>query len=403
MNLSTPLSALLGIWLLSTTALSAAEWKLAVQAGEFDRRNVVVTFTAPEKLRGKFTLRGAGAALVPLQIDASGHAVFVEPLLHKGQTKTYTLAPEPKLPDTIKVEQDGAVLKVSAQPDGAPIFHYQTEPGPVPSGVAEAFKHGAFLHPLFSPSGRIVTANHPPDHLHQRGVFFAWTKTEFEGRHPDYWNMGKEQGGQFTGEVRFAALQRSWSGPVQGGFVSRHRFLDHTSGAEKDVLAETWKVTATRLPGAYLLDFTSTQKTAGEIPLKLPKYYYGGLGVRGAAAWDPVDQVTMLTSDGNDRKTGDNTKAKWVHMGGIVDGQPTGIAVLIHPENFRFPQPLRLNPKNPQLCVAPSQEGDWEITPGKPYISRYRLMIADGAPDAAAIEQQWNDYATPPAVEVRQE
>src|SRR5204862_6797343 len=125
--------------------------------------------------------------------------------------------------------------------------------------------------------------------------------------------------------------------------------------------------------------------------------------VRGAAAWDPVDQVTMLTSEGKDRKEGDNSKAKWVHLGGMVDGQATGIAVLIHPSNFRFPQPLRLNPKNPQICVAPSQDGDWEITPGKPYVSRYRLVIADGAADAAAIEREWNDYATPPVVEVKQE
>jgi hypothetical protein len=403
MSLRTSPLILIGAWLLGAAVLQAAEWQLTVRAGEFDRRNSVVTFTAPEKLRGRFVLRDSGGTSWPLQMDAAGHAVFVEPLLLKGKSKNYVLTAVEEQPDTIRAEKDGAVLKVSNQPDGAPIFHYQTEPGPVPPGVSEAFRHGACLHPLFSPSGRIVTGNHPPDHLHQRGVFFAWTKTEFEGRHPDFWNMGKEQGGQYTGEVRFAALERLWSGPVQGGFVSRHRFIDHTSGTEKDVLNETWEVTATRLPSAYLIDLVSTQMTAGEIPLKLPKYYYGGLGVRGAAAWDPVDQVTMLTSNGADRKTGDNSKARWVHLGGAVDGQPTGLAVLIHPDNFRFPQPLRLNPKNPQICIAPSQEGDWEIEPGKPFISRYRLVIADGAADPGEIERLWNDYAAPPVVEVTQE
>jgi hypothetical protein len=121
----------------------------------------------------------------------------------------------------------------------------------------------------------------------------------------------------------------------------------------------------------------STQQTSGEIPLKLPKYHYGGLGVRGAASWDLVDQVTMLTSTGADRKSGDNSKARWVHLGGMVDGQPAGIAVLIHPH--------------------------WEISPGKAYVSRYRLVVADSAADAAEIERQWNDYATPPVVELRQE
>jgi hypothetical protein len=145
-----------------------------------------------------------------------------------------------------------------------------------------------------------------------------------------------------------------------------------------------------------IIDLTSTQTCATDKPLKLPKYHYGGLGVRSSEQWNAVDAVTMLTSEGLDRKAGDNTKAKWVHLGGVVDGTPTGIAVLIHPSNFRFPQPLRLNPKNPQLCVAPSQDGDWAIEPGKPYVSKYRLLVFDGKPDAKWIEAQWQSYSQNP-------
>jgi hypothetical protein len=79
------------------------------------------------------------------------------------------------------------------------------------------------------------------------------------------------------------------------------------------------------------------------------------------------------------------------------------MAILIHPANFRFPQPLRLNPKNPQLCVAPSQDGEWAIEPGKPYVSRYRILALDGAAEAAVIERAWDDYANPPRVTVAQE
>ena len=86
----------------------------------------------------------------------------------------------------------------------------------------------------------------------------------------------------------------------------------------------------------------------------------------------------------------------------VVDGQPAGIAVLIHPRTSAFLSRCGSIPKNPQLCVAPSQEGDWEISPGKPYVSRYRLVVADSGA-TAEIERQWNDYATPPAVELRQE
>jgi hypothetical protein len=190
-----------------------------------------------------------------------------------------------------------------------------------------------------------------------------------------------------------------WSGP-EGGFISRHVFLDHGHAPDEKVLYETWEVQVSQrtLDGTVtnIIDLTSTQTCATDKPLKLPKYHYGGLGVRGSEQWNAVDAVTMLTSEGHDRKAGDNTKAKWVHLGGVVDGTPTGIAVLIHPSNFRFPQPLRLNPKNPQLCVAPSQDGDWAIEPGKPYVSKYRLLVFDGKPDAKWIEAQWQSYSQNP-------
>ncbi len=295
----------------------------------------------------------------------------------------------------ITAEKTGTVVRFAIE--GKRICDYQKEPGKVPQGVAESFAHGAHLHPIYSPSGKLVTGNHQPDHPWQRGVWLGWTKTEFGDSHPDFWNMGKD--GKITAEVRFEKLEKVWNGPV-GGFVSRHVFLHHSHTPDEKVLNETWEVAVSQktLDGtlANVIDLTSTQTCAGEKPLKLPKYHYGGLGVRGNPLWNPVDAVTMLTSEGHDRKAGDNTKAKWVHLGGEVDGMPTGIAVLIHPSNFRFPQPLRLNPKNPQLCIAPSQDGDWSIEPGKPYVSKYRLLVFDGKPDAKWIDAQWQSYAKQP-------
>ena len=294
----------------------------------------------------------------------------------------------------ITAEKTGSVLHFAIS--GKTICDYQMEAGDVPEGVDQVFKHGAHLHPICSPSGKLVTGNHPDDHRWHRGVWMAWTKTEFGDSHPDFWNMGKV-GEALAAEVRFDKLTKSWGGPDSGGFISQHLFLDHSHAPEQKVLNETWEVAVSQktLDGtlANIIDLTSTQTCAGEKPLKLPKYHYGGLGVRGNLAWNPVEAVTMLTSEGHDRKAGDSTKGKWVHIGGMVDGAPTGMAILMHPSNFRFPQPLRLNPKNPQLCIAPSQDGNWSIDPGKPYISKYRLLVFDGKPDAKWIEAQWQSYA----------
>ncbi len=294
----------------------------------------------------------------------------------------------------ITAEKTGSVLHFAIS--GKTICDYQMEAGDVPEGVDQVFKHGAHLHPICSPSGKLVTGNHPDDHRWHRGVWMAWTKTEFGDSHPDFWNMGKV-GEALAAEVRFDKLTKSWGGPDSGGFISQHLFLDHSHAPEQKVLNETWEVAVSQktLDGtlANIIDFTSTQTCAGDKPLKLPKYHYGGLGVRGNLAWNPVEAVTMLTSEGHDRKAGDSTKGKWVHIGGMVDGAPTGMAILMHPSNFRFPQPLRLNPKNPQLCIAPSQDGNWSIDPGKPYISKYCLLVFDGKPDAKWIEAQWQSYA----------
>ena len=392
-----PLFASAFTMLLLVRNVSTAAWTATIHAGEQDRRASIVTFAAPEELRGAALLI-SGDVSIPVQIDAAGTAVFIEPQLARGASRTYSLV-KGECPAGISAEQIGDKLEFRGA-EGQPLFSYQMDAGPVPEGVLPIFSHGAHLHPVFSPSGKLLTGNHPSDHRWHRGIWLAWTDTEFEGRHPDFWNQGKgdgadKSGGKLLAEVRFASLEKSWSGPVQGGFISKHRFIDHSGNESKDVLQETWEVAAYRTGAVNVIDLVSTQNCASASPLKLPKYHYGGLGVRGNELWDPVDAVAMLTSNGDDRAKGDSTKGKWVHIGGEVDGAPTGLAVLIHPANFRFPQPLRLNPKNPQLCVAPSQDGDWSIEPGKPYVSRYRIVVLDGKADAPQLERLWQDYAEP--------
>lgn len=393
-------------WMSST--LFGQPVKLTVEGGSRDRMNALVSFQAPAAWAGEHTVVAKDGTLVaPLQVDAQGNAVMKISKIGKGETLTFIAAPHtpPPGPHGLKLEKAGSRLNAIRYRGGkaSPILSYQMEPGDVPEGVPEVYRHGAHLHPLYSPSGRLLTNDHPADHRWHRGIWMAWTHTEFEGRTPDFWNMGKplEKGaesGPLTAEVRFESLQKMWDGPVQAGFVGRHRFVDHSGGSAKDVLTESWEVMISEIDGdrpLHVLDLISTQRCAGSSPLKLPKYHYGGLGVRGNALWDAVDKVQMLTSNGDDRIKGDSTQAKWVHMGGDVDGKTTGMVILIHPDNFRFPQPLRLNPKNPQLCVAPSQTGDWSIEPGQDYISRYRIILADGEPSADWIEPLWVDYAEP--------
>jgi hypothetical protein len=44
------------------------------------------------------------------------------------------------------------------------------------------------------------------------------------------------------------------------------------------------------------------------------------------------------------------------------------------------------------LLIAPSQGGDQVIEPGKPFVSRYRLIAFDGVPAPKRIEARWREY-----------
>jgi hypothetical protein len=135
--------------------------------------------------------------------------------------------------------------------------------------------------------------------------------------------------------------------------------------------------------------------------VKLPQYRYGGIGLRGNWAWNGKDKLNFLNSEGmTDRSKGDKneTVGRWAHMGGVLDGALTGIAILGHPDNVRAPQPQRIHPTEPFLNFAPQQAGDVEILPGKPLTLRYRFVVVDGPPDRANLDRLWNDYAHPPRV-----
>jgi len=73
---------------------------------------------------------------------------------------------------------------------------------------------------------------------------------------------------------------------------------------------------------------------------------------------------------------------------------------MCHPENYRYPQPLRIHPKMPYFNFAPSQLGDWTIEPGKDHIFRYRFYVHEGKINVANAEHFWYDFAEPPEVKL---
>lgn len=297
----------------------------------------------------------------------------------------------------LKIEIKDGVL--AARWQGRPLLTYQGTPLAGPPGTGPLFTRSGYLHPVYAPCGALLTDDFPADHLHQRGVFFAWTKTQVtlggEVLHPDFWNLGAG-----TGRVRCAATPETIPGPGTPGFHVKHAWEARRGENWEEVLAETWEVRFPDLqpkdpaaPGAaFVIDLTSRQTP--RVALELPEYRYGGMCVRGPRPWvDRQSGWTALTSEGKDRATADNTRARWVQMGGRIDDRPAGIALLEHPANSGAPNPLRLPPELPYEVFSPPRAGSLTLAAGKEHVFRYRIVIHNGPADAAALEALWKSLA----------
>ena len=380
----------------------AAETIVTVEAGGFDRHETVVEFKLPPAVKTRSVLVSAGQG-TPLQIGPGGHAWTIVRDLKRGEKRNYRLA-DGAVRELARAESGPGT--VTLQLSGKTVAVYRTDKTALPPNrpdLKPIFERGGYLHPVLSPSGKQITDDYPSNHKHHHGIWFAWTHTEFEGRTPDFWNMGDGKG-----TVEFVSLVQTWSGPVHAGFISKHRQVDLTAPAPKTALNELWNVRAFAVGQQakqpyYLFDMEVLDSCATESPLKLPQYRYGGIGLRGNWAWNGQTNLNFLNSAGTtDRSKGDNneTVGRWAHLGGLVDGAPTGLAILGHPDNVRAPQPQRIHPTEPFFNFAPQQAGGVEITPGQPLVLRYRFVVADGTPDKAELDRLWNDYAHPPKVTV---
>lgn len=371
--------------LLCASELEGGEHRIRVDAGKVDRQDALVGVDVPGA-SGEHAKR----EWIKVTVKAGGSATYTLPHNAAAPGKTSASAREDG-PDILRLRSGDRDLLV-----------YQGGAGTLPPGYDESFRRGGYIQSVFTPSGTLVTDDYPPGHKHHHGVWSPWTKTEFENRQPDFWNMGDR-----TGTVKAVSARVTETGPVVAGFEARHQMVDLSAQpTPKPAIDERWSVLAyTSGIGSgesarpcNVFDLVITQNCATDSPLILPEYHYGGLGFRGHRQWDGAGKCRFLTSEGKTGVDGNATRARWCYVGGDVDGKPAGIAILCHPDNFRFPQPVRLHPHEPFLCFAPSQLGEWRIEPGKPYVARYRFVVADGEPDPKEIDRLWRDYADPVSV-----
>ena len=271
---------------------------------------------------------------------------------------------------------------------GKPVLTYHAETVNPPEGMDRIYARSGFIHPLYSPSGKVLTDDFPVGHVHQHALFSAWTRATFKHEVVDFWN---QHGGTGSSEH------------VSVGAVGESSFevnLQQISNLNGPAIKEHWVVNVKDRSDPFVIDIDVEQECATSEEVYLHPYKYGGFGFRGSSHWNEEDEedfegpMKVLTSDGiADIEESNHTRPRWVAVYGPIEGTDSGAVIMNHPTSFRHPQPVRVHPEMPYFVFSPVVAGSFILKPGMTYNANYRIVTFDGVPDAARIEKWYEEFS----------
>lgn len=198
---------------------------------------------------------------------------------------------------------------------------------------------------LYSPSGKLMTVEHPQPYPHHRSVWFADTVQLAGKRRASFYSAfytrvdKADPHSPFRDRIRHLAF-----GPVEPegtGVVTQWKLRWEMDLGATPVLAETRTVGVVPLgQGEYLLDLTFTVTAAyGDVAFVSDAVHYAWPYVRMTPGFSVNAGGTITNSEGGVNQAGTNMKvATWVDYSNTVNGVSEGLAVFSHSSN---PHPHR--------------------------------------------------------------
>jgi hypothetical protein len=319
---------------------------------------------------------------------------LVVPRLDAGATATLRLRPfAPGDRRRSGVTIAGADERLRVLVDGRPFTEYRSDEGPKP-----------ILWPLIGPTGQPFTRAFPmekvegedQDHPHQRS--FWLTHGSVNG--VDFWS---EQGRH--GTIRETSRRVVRDGGMIGAILTTNDWLG-PDGAK--VCSDQRVLTFYNTDGARVLDFDVTiSATSG--PVTFGDTKEGSFGLRVASSMDVKRKRGGKITNAEGLTDGDawGKPSPWVDYVGPVQGKTVGVAILNHPESFRFPttwhvRDYGLFAANPfgYRDFGRNESGEHTIPADGSMRLRYRVILHEGDTPSAKIAEAFEAYARPPKVEV---
>lgn len=355
-----------------------------------------------------FELTGSREVPVPSQIEADYNTRIWFILDHSEiSQRSFVLKyqeetnPSPSVLKIMKSEKD-----LMIRSNDASIINYRYGETLPPGGVNPLFKRSGFVHPVWSPSGEVLSRIQPPDHYHHYGIWAPWTMTRIEDRKVDFWNLASGEG-----TVAFSKFLSEVSGPVYAGFQALQEHIDFgAKGPDQTAINEVLDIRVWNTgEKIWIIDYTSTMTTPLKGGILLEAYRYGGgIGFRATENWTK-DNSSVFTSEGKTRLDADGSRARWC----VVDGETnaelgrSGILFLSHPANRMHPEPMRVWPIDANggrgdifFEFTPIRYEPWELQPFQKYTLRYRMVVFDGEIEPEVAERYWKSFAKQPKIQI---
>ncbi|MDR2038118.1 MAG: PmoA family protein [Bacteroidales bacterium] len=389
----------------------AGKIRITVQSGQYDRIDCVVSAGIPDlNLKESSSVElyestGKQKKPVPCQIiieEGKAPVLFwtLDGKTDAGSVRTfYVKKIKENRPEKMLMEVEDNKKALILKKDGKNILQYNYAHVEPPEGADKSYGRSGFIHPAYSPEGNILTAIQPKDHYHHYGIWNPWTKIMYDGKTYDLWNLRSKQG-----TVRAKEIEDAYSGDVFAGCTAS---LDHyifTTDNEKVIMNELWKIKAWNISDGFLWDFESHLHPSTSLPVLIKEYRYAGFGYRATEEWTR-ENCEMFTSEGKTRQQIDGTNARWIYITGDTKTGRSGLLFMGHPENYNFPEPLRIWDENANgrrgdafINFAPTKNKDWELKANGHYVLKYRILSYEGEMTKEKAERLWNDFAHPPVV-----
>jgi hypothetical protein len=330
--------------------------------------------------------------------------------------------PEPSAFNIQDIDKQSFLIKCKEKP----VLKYNYGIIQEKEGQTGPFDRSSYIHPVWTPTGEIITGDFSPEHIWQRGIFLAWQKVKFGDIETNFWELGNSTGrtlkdtndpGIISGPV-FAQVLVYNKGSVEGRTYFKEICAVRLYNRPEqntwmfDMMFRQWPVDP---------ENPEVLPTEDRI-MELQKVYYGGMSFRGVSpGWlyrdfiakneeqlkkfdketkwlNPADSLDILTDEGYNRKNGNGIPACWIDYTGPLSDGWGGLVMFDNPSNKRYPTPLRIHPDMPYFCFAFAKDDPFTITSREPLNLTYRIVVHNGHPDKEINEQIARDFTDPPRI-----